>query len=195
MREAGKRRLDGDAGGADEDLAVVREPASGGEPHFARFGTLLHLWRDYEEVAHGKLILDRRVAVSGKRILHRPQHRLSAFSAFAGKGEDARREPLAKIHRRPDERKMLFVEDAPRSDGELHHRRERVNLRRADEQLLVYRNAGPEAAEQPAADHVGADEEVSEKPSRRHVGDELLQVAPCTLFTLAQSILKDRGGE
>ena len=70
VREAGEGRLDGDAGGAGEDFAIVREPASGGEADFAALRTLLDLRRNYEEVAHDKLILDSRVAVSGKRILH-----------------------------------------------------------------------------------------------------------------------------
>lgn len=60
VRQPRKRRLDGDAGGAGEDFAIVREPASGREADFAALCPLLHLWRDYEEVAHGKLILDRR---------------------------------------------------------------------------------------------------------------------------------------
>ena len=87
VREAGEGRLDGDAGGAGEDFAVVREPASGGEADFATLCTLLDLRRDYEEVAHDKLILDRRIAVSRERILHRPQHWLAALRAFARQRE------------------------------------------------------------------------------------------------------------
>ena len=123
VRKAGEGRLDSDAGGTGESLAVVREPVPGGESDFATLCALLDLWRNDHEVAHGELILDRRVAVTGERILHRPQHRLAALRAFVREREKTRRELLPKIHRRLDERKMLLVKHAPRSDGELHHGR------------------------------------------------------------------------
>ena len=75
---------------------------------------------------------------------------------------------------------MRVVQHAARGRGELHHRRKRMNLRGAHEQLLVDRDARPETAEKSAVDQVGADEKMPLKPRRLHFRNQPPERIPVT---------------
>jgi len=83
--------------------------------------------------------------------------------------------------------RILGREDAPRRYGELHHRHQRVHLRRADDQLLVEPFDPEKRGELSAADHVGARVGVSQQSCGRHVGDEQLQ-GPPRVVLVAQTL-------
>ena len=79
---------------------------------------------------------------------------------------------------------ILLRENPPRSNGKLHHRHERMYLRRPyDEGLveLVGRNA-QEGCPLPATNHIGASISIAEHARRSHTRNERLHCRPRIIF-------------
>ena len=124
------------------------------------------------------MVFDVLVAAVGEYVGQQAQDRLVGGGAGLGEFEDARCEPHPQRHGLFDGGQMGGVQHAPGRDGEFHHRREGVNLRRAHDQVLVNGRLIEEGCEFAAADQVGADKRVPHQPGGDHVGDELFEVGP-----------------
>ena len=98
--------------------------------------------------------------------------------AHARKLHELRRKLLAQRDRITDHLLLILVENAPRRSGELHHRAERMHLRRTHKQLGIEGRARQKRRPAAAAYHVRAHERMAEKPAGDHVRHELLEFAP-----------------
>ena len=178
MRKARKRRGNRCFARADDFTPVVRKPTAWRHDDLSLPCALLHHRRHKQVVADHELVYHARIAHARVVVFKIAQNRFAVFTGLFGKSGNLRSELPAERQDLREDRLMPGIEDTPRRGGNLHHGRERVYLRRTDEQLLLEGRARDERNPIAPAHHVGTYERLPEQPRAYHVRHDARKRTP-----------------
>ena len=188
VRKAFEGDVEGDFLRSAPTFARVVAPRSFREADPAR-GARRHHGGDEVTVAQHELVFTIEETGVREGVFHAADDGFTRPGGLLRQLEDVRAHPFVQVRHVAANGQMLFIEDAPRGNGELHHRHQGVDLAGADDELLVdvRRRDAEERRELPAANHVWTGIRMPQEAGGRHARNEHLHSVP-RIILIAQAL-------